>query len=137
MGKVLRLLKMTKLLRIARMQRAVAKVIIEIGPAMKIGALVVVVGLGFHLVTCVWYIVGSTEDGWKHGGHILSDIKILYLPPKCEAYFFWDALQTVFSWALGVMEDLTSMRLTELICTSRPCFELFLARQVCTVMHIL
>jgi hypothetical protein len=74
MGKVLRLIKITKLLRIARIQRALAKLNVEIGPPLKIFALIGMTCLGFHLLSCLWFFIGSqTEHGWTHDSPFLGD----------------------------------------------------------------
>eukprot|EP01050_Picozoa_sp_SAG11_P005935 SAG11_NODE_439_length_9453_cov_8.007483_5_plen_169_part_00 len=67
-------MRISKLLRVARLQRALAKLnfSVDIGPAIKFAVLAGMSVLMFHWLSCLWYFIGSSdEDGWPyHAGYV-------------------------------------------------------------------
>ena len=55
MGKTLRIVRITKLLRLARLERALSKMNLNIGPLIRAVGLFTISIMCFHLFGCAWH----------------------------------------------------------------------------------
>eukprot|EP01052_Picozoa_sp_SAG31_P053042 SAG31_NODE_13399_length_872_cov_1.082794_1_plen_173_part_10 len=67
MGKTLRIIRITKLLRLARLERALSKMNMNIGPLIRGVTIVVVSVMCFHMFGCIWHWAGSSEAADESG----------------------------------------------------------------------
>jgi hypothetical protein len=87
--KGLRLMRLTKLLRLARGIRFFAKYEEVLGPSLKAFMLVMVVVLLFHVLNCVWFSVGMVRSGWVDHKFGLSDTHtgVCHCHNRSEVYY--------------------------------------------------